>query len=230
MEKAEQTLIEEFLAFIKVRSFPCIAAKSTVARNQIDCMVAGDMACPSRDEQILHFLYRFVDKFRTEGRKGFASAAIIFRTPVPVNEARFDKLLWQRLQALSDMDAGLYAYDPRVDSDVSSTRFSFSLKEEAFFIVGMHPGSVRPARRFSYPTLVFNPHAQFELLRQQGKYETMKKKVRKRDQMLAGSVNPMLVDFGKRSEVFQYSGREYDKTWTCPLKIKHGRAQHHSTP
>jgi FPC/CPF motif-containing protein YcgG len=48
----------------------------------------------------------------------------------------------------------------------------------------------------------------------------MKKVVRRRDELYSGSVNPMLKDFGEAPEVFQYSGKQYDSTWKCPLHHK----------
>ena len=141
----------------------------------------------------------------------------------------FDELLWQRLQALANLDSNIYPFDKRVNNSPSSPDFSFSLKEEAFYIIGLHAGSSRESRRFSYPALVFNPHAQFEELRGSGKYEMMKNVVRKRDIAYSGSVNPMLEDFGVASEVYQYSGRKYDNTWQCPLKINHAATEHNSS-
>ena len=126
-------------------------------------------------------------------------------------------MLWQRLQALSNLDAENYDYDRRVDSDPASAHFSFSLKQEAFFIIGLHPGSKRPARQFSYPTLAFNPHQEFEKLRATHHYEPMKKVVRKRDLAYSGSINPMLTDFGEVSEAIQYSGKFYSRDWQCPF-------------
>jgi FPC/CPF motif-containing protein YcgG len=140
----------------------------------------------------------------------------------------FDKLLWTKLQSFSDLDAERYSYDERVDADPSSGQFSFSLHDEALYVIGLHPESSRRSRRFKYPTLVFNPHEQFEQLRRSDKYELMKKAVRRRDVIFSGSVNPMLQDFGKSSEVFQYSGRNYDETWKCPLKIHHAQPEHNT--
>jgi FPC/CPF motif-containing protein YcgG len=48
----------------------------------------------------------------------------------------------------------------------------------------------------------------------------MRQIIRRRDQALAGSVNPMLLDFGARSEAIQYSGRKIEGTWTCPFHAK----------
>ncbi len=222
-------IIEEYLQYINNKEFPCIAAKAAMSKQQIKCMVAGHMACPKDDAEILSFLYSFVDEYRQSANL-YYSAAVIFDQPAFINEEEFDLFLWQRLQSLSDMDAQNFSYDKRVDILPSSPNFSFSLKQEAFFIIGLHPVSSRAVRQFKYPALVFNPHFQFEQLREMAKYQNLKYVVRKRDIAYSGSVNPMLEDFGEASEVFQYSGRKYDAQWECPLKIKHEQPQHHSSP
>ena len=35
-----------------------------------------------------------------------------------------------------------------------------------------------------------------------------------------GSINPMLSDFGSGREAAQYSGRQVEPGWTCPLKVR----------
>ncbi len=219
---------QEYFSFIENKTFACVAAKAALAKSQIECFVADNMACPKDDRDILNFLYNFIDGYR-KSEEQYHSAVVIFKGPELVDDKMFDSLLWKRLQALSDIDASSYKYDDRVNHDPASPEFSFSLKEESFFIIGLHPASSRPARRFSYPALVFNPHQQFEDLRASGKYDKMKHVIRKRDIALSGSVNPMLTDFGNASEVYQYSGREYKSDWECPLKINHASIEHHST-
>lgn len=223
----DQYIIGEFFSYLNDKAFPCVGAKAAIAGEQVKCMVAEHMACPKDDGEILQFLYRFTDDYRTSSGL-YHSAVILFRGPEICNEEMFDFFLWQRIQHLSDMDARNYPYDNRVCADPASPGFSFSLKQEAFFIVGLHPSSSRLSRRFKYPALVFNPHAQFEKLRDLDRYERMKQVVRKRDILYSGSVNPMLEDFGKTSEAYQYSGRKYDKDWQCPFKSQHGKDQHHS--
>jgi FPC/CPF motif-containing protein YcgG len=222
-------IIEEYSSFLNNKAFPCTGAKAALAHRNIKCLVATHIACPHDDRAILQFLYDFVDEYRVS-TDHFHSAAIIFQQPETIDEGLFDRFLWQRLQALSDLDAKNYPYDDRVNVDPHSPDFSFSLKKEAFFIIGLHPGSSRAARRFRYPTLAFNPHAQFDLLRATGKYATLKTSVRRRDIVYSGSVNPMLDDFGQSSEVYQYSGRQYDNQWQCPLNPRHATTQqHHSS-
>ena len=221
-------IIKEYMAFIKHSEFPCISAKAAMMNQNIKYMVADHMACPKDDLSVLKFLYNFVDDYR-KSDKLYHSAVIIFQGPEIINEEVFDKYLWDRLQSLANLDSQNYKYDSRVSSDPSSARFSFSIKEEAFYIIGLHPLNTRQARKFIYPAMVFNPHAQFEQLRKSNKYESIKRAVRKRDIALCGSINPMLTDFGHLSEVFQYSGRKYDSDWECPLQLKHSTNEHNSS-
>jgi FPC/CPF motif-containing protein YcgG len=226
--KREGAPVQEFRNFLEQRLYPCIAAKAAAAAQNIHCMVAGHLGCPGDDYAILDFLYAFIDGFRNS-KKNYHSAAVIFLGTSDCNEEIFDRLMWKRLQSLSNADAKKYSYDTRVSSDPSSAQFSFSLKQEAFYIIGLHPWSSRKARRFIYPTLVFNPHQQFEALRKTDKYEPIKNAIRRRDVKFSGSVNPMLQDFGISSEAFQYSGRRYDQRWRCPLKINHADNNHSAT-
>lgn len=218
-QNSDQVLIAEdaFRAFVDDASFPCVAAKAALSRDQMKLFVAGHIACPKDDREILEFIYGFVEEYRS-AENNFHTACVIFPESEGLNEAMFERFLWMRLQALSDLDSVQYPYDQRVSPDPHSDQFSFSLKEEAFFVIGLNPDSSREARRFKYPTLVFNPHAQFEELRSLKRYDKMKNIVRKRDVALSGSINPMLQDFGAASEVYQYSGMQYDSNWQCPFK------------
>jgi uncharacterized protein len=223
----DQVIVDKYLAYLDQRKFPCIAAKAALKNGHLKTFVAEHMACPKDDARILHFLYDFVDAYRLSA-KPFHSAAILFRGPTGVDPVLFDALLWERLSALRLLDSQHYSYDPRVSDDPVSENFSFSLKEEAFFVIGIHPQSHRLSRQFSHPALVFNPHAEFEKLRVSHRYEPLKRTIRKRDVQFSGSVNPMLKDFGEESEALQYSGNQYDSQWKCPLTIYPRKDEHHS--
>src|SRR5206468_2426427 len=116
-----------------------------------------------------------------------------------------------------DRDAPLHDWDPSVSSNPDDPHFSFSFAGHAFFIVGLHPDSARLARQFPWPTLVFNPHAQFERMREKGKFERMKEVARQREEQLDGSVSPALADFGADSEAKQYAGRVVEPDWHPPF-------------
>ena len=203
-----QPCVEELYRLISDSGYPCIGAKAAVARHQLHCFVARDLRCPHDDAAIVKFLYEFVDWFR-EGKSAVCSAAVIFEGPQELSEEDFDCYLWNRLQALADIDAIHFPYDARVSSDATASDFGFSIKAEALYVIGLHPASSRKARHFAHPAIVFNPHQQFEWLRSTGKYDSMKRAVRRRDLEYAGSVNPMLADFGVSSEAIQYSGKQY---------------------
>ena len=157
----------------------------------------------------------------------FQSFAVVFEGPRDLTEEGFERSLWDRAQSLSDKDAWHgQGYDARVKADPDSPHFSLSFGGEAFFIVGLHPGASRPARRFSSPAMVFNLHSQFEQLRAEGRYDKLRDSILERDEVLAGSRNPMLAQHGEVSEARQYSGRSVDAGWRCPLqpRLDVGRA------
>jgi FPC/CPF motif-containing protein YcgG len=108
-------------------------------------------------------------------------------------------------------------WDRSVSPDPRDSHFSFSFAGQAFYVIGLHANSSREARRFPWPTLVFNPHEQFERLRTDGKWKRMQQTIRERDTQLQGSINPMLSDFGERSEAPQYSGRAVGEDWQPPI-------------
>jgi FPC/CPF motif-containing protein YcgG len=151
---------------------------------------------------------------------GMRAFVAIFRGPVAADEIAFERRLWQQLQLLHEQDEPGAAWDPAVSDDPISNEFSFSFGGRALFVVGMHPASSRLARRFLRPTLVFNPRAQFERLRTEGKFERLRARVRERDMALQGTLNPNLADFGEQSEARQYSGRAVEEEWRCPFHRK----------
>ncbi|MEJ7811192.1 MAG: guanitoxin biosynthesis heme-dependent pre-guanitoxin N-hydroxylase GntA [Gemmatimonadaceae bacterium] len=119
--------------------------------------------------------------------------------------------------ALGERDEPAARWDPAVSADPADPHFAFSFAGCAMFVIGLHPGSSRLARRFRWPALVFSPRAQFERLRAEGRFERLRAAVREREIVLQGSLNPNLADFGDRSEARQYSGRETEPEWHCPF-------------
>lgn len=226
MKEGSENIIAEFESYITDKRYPCVAARAAMSRGNVPCFVAADMGSDEDDARIIQFIYDFILHFQnTNG--SLHSVAVIFREPQNITEDVYETFFWQRLQALSNLDAEKFPYDPHVSADPTDPNFSFSLGEEAFFIIGLHPESARSSRRFKYPAMVFNPHVQFDRLREAGQYEKMKSIVRARDTHYSGSINPMLRDFGEASEAMQYTGRQYDKQWTCPLHIRHGNNKDH---
>jgi FPC/CPF motif-containing protein YcgG len=210
-------LADEFRRFVGHSDFPCVGAKSALARGQFQFVVARDITSAWDDLRIYPALFNFTESYR-ERQLLFQSFVVLFRGPLSLTEAEYEKSLWDRIQSLTDKDGWHgQSHDSRVSADPADPHFSLSFGGEAFFVVGLHPNASRPARRFSCPAAVFNLHDQFERLRQQNVYDGMREQIIKRDEILAGSSNPMLQPFGESSEAKQYSGRAVDDAWRCPF-------------
>ncbi|MDQ6809432.1 MAG: YqcI/YcgG family protein [Verrucomicrobiota bacterium] len=154
----------------------------------------------------------------------YATFIAVFRAPMDADEAKFEEQLWSQLTKLNRIDADKFDWDPSVRSDPADPQFSFSFAGQALYVIGLHANSSRHARRFPWPTLVFNPHEQFERLRNDGKWKRMQETIRERDVQLQGSVNPMLSDFGQSSEARQYSGRAVEGNWQPPFTAAKSKA------
>ncbi len=201
-------------------SFPCVGAKAAVAKGTLEVLSCDRIDSAWDDVRIHDGLLHFAAAYQ-EDPALFRSFAVVFREPETLDERSFERHMWDRIQSLSDKDVWRgQDYDNRVSPDPDSPHFSLSFGGEAFFVVGLHPAASRPARRFARPTMVFNLHDQFTMLREQGRYETMREKIMVRDEAIAGSRNPMLARHGEISEARQYSGREVDTAWRCPFSYQ----------
>ena len=220
----DHPLARAFIAQIEEPAFPCVGAKSALGRGQMDILVARDVGSAWDDLRIMPALARTVAKYRAD-KALFRTLVILFEGPQGLSEEEFERHLWARAQSLSDKDDWLgYKVDPTISTDPESPHFSLSFAGEAFFVVGLHPNASRPARRFATPAMVFNLHDQFEKLREQQRYEKLRTAILSRDELLAGSMNPMLARHGEASEARQYSGRAVADGWKAPFR--RGAAAH----
>lgn len=213
---------EAFRGLALNERFSCIAGRAAIRRSAYrfglydrlgSAASAANLGCDLkrfardtdlRDEPLTTFVASFVD-------------------PVPADEEDFESLLWATLQQLNDADVAPWSPDAQPAPD--DPAFSFSFDGMGFFVVGLHARSSRFARRFAWSTLVFNPHAQFERLRQEGHYGRFRDVIRTRDVDLQGTANPMLREFGEESEARQYSGRAVGEAWKCPFHARSAGAE-----
>ena len=209
---------QRFLDRIARPSFPCVGAKSAAAQQGIEFFEAGDLRCPRDDAALLAALQRFAGAAAPDAL--FLSFVAAFPATPKLDEAGFEAALWQRLQALHEADAARFAWDPSVSRDPASPDFSMSLGGRAFYVIGLHPGASRRARRFPFAAMVFNLHSQFETLRGDGRYDKLRAAITERDIAYSGSRNPMMQVHGEASEARQYSGRIVGAEWRCPFSAR----------
>lgn len=194
--------------------YPCLGARSVFKRERATVVLHDDLEDPQTAAALLEQLREFAAN--ADPDEGFLSFIAGFRGPQVRDEKHFERMLWDLLQQLHDEDDEPWA--PEVSANPEDPHFAFSVGGTPFFIVGLHPHASREARRMPLPVLVFNLHEQFEELRTTGGFERMRDAIRRRDEQLQGSINPMVSDHGQSSEARQYSGRELEEDWIAPFE------------
>ncbi|MBP0613289.1 YqcI/YcgG family protein [Chryseobacterium sp. cx-311] len=210
----------DFQEFILKSDHPCIMAKSLFKMNNYDLHAYDEMVSTETAAQIISDLKNYVQSTKI-GTTDFRSFVAVFPNNKFTDEVSYETALWQTLQMLHEADPE--NWDSNVSSDPNDSNFSFSILGHAFYVIGLHPASSRMARQAPYTTLVFNLHSQFEKLREMGTYENVRDLVRRNDEKLQGSINPVLKDFGEDAETRQYSGRHVEDSWKCPFHHKHNK-------
>ena len=199
---------------ISAPEFPCVAAKASVKTGVYRFGAYSEMASLDTTLALARDLRAF-QVLQPQLNSGFTSFMAIFERPGLVDEITFERLVWEQLSALSMLDDA--PYSDEVSPDSTSPDFGYSFGGQAFFLVGLHPGASRLARKFEYATLVFNSHHQFRALKADGRWPRFQEQIRKRDRQLQGNINPNLADFGTASEARQYSGRAVEPDWQAPF-------------
>lgn len=209
---------DDFARFVRHEDYPCLGARSALRRGGCRVAVYAGMGTDDTTTALATDLAAFAGA--TPSEPDFGTFAALFVQTAPESEVCFESALWHQLSRLSAVDVDS-AWADGVTDDPDDARFAFSFAHTALFVVGLHPESSRLARRFAWPALVFNPHAQFRRLRAEQRFEGLRQAIRARDAALQGDVNPNLADAGERSEARQYSGRATDDAWRCPFHRPH---------
>ncbi len=192
-------------------------AQGMFSRNKVDFHVYSVLGSKQTAQAILRDVRKYLRGYDFTARN-FQTFVAVFDDKSITSETIFEEKLWRQLQYLHDIDDS--PWDPEVSHDPEDNNFSFSIGGKAFYIIGLHPHSSRKARQSPYPAMTLNLHYQFEKMRELGIYSKVRNKIRERDALLQGEINPMLKDFGEESEARQYSGRQVDEHWKCPFTSK----------
>ena len=216
-DQKDQTIYREFEDFIIGKDHPCIMAQSVFLGKHMDFHVYPEFGSRETAAQMLVDLKKYLDCYDEESDVVFTFIAV-FNDKRSFSEEEYEQLLWQQLQSIHEADDR--PWDEQVSMDPEAPDFSFSIAGKAFYLVGLHPNSSRKSRQAPYPAIAFNLHHQFENLRNKGRYDQVKERIRERDIALQGDLNPMLQDFNEGSEARQYSGRKVGENWKCPFLHK----------
>jgi hypothetical protein len=210
---------DQLRSLISSQRFSCLGAKAALRAGEYWIGVYDVMGSDATSRSLAHDLQAFSsrDAERDADDRSMRTFIATFASPVCQDERTFETLVWRQLQALHDRDQNDHDWDPAVSADPDDPHFAFSVGGRSYFVVGLHAASSRWARRFAWPTLVFNPHHQFERLREEGTFERFRDQIRDRDRALQHGVNPMVSNFGEQSEARQYSGRRVEDDWRCPF-------------
>ena len=220
---------DSFRALVQNPRFACAAAKGAFHRGSYRMGMYADLASPPATQGLAHDLALFLrdqDAMEADGEH-FSTFVASFEGPNIGDEETFERLLWDQLQALHDLAGDGHAWDATVSPNPEDHNFAFSFGGRAFYIIGLHPAASRWNRRFAWPTLVFNAHKQFDVLKADGRYTPLQTAIRSRETALQGNANPMLANFGERSEARQYSGRAVGDEWRCPF---HAQSENNPGP
>lgn len=213
-----QTAHDMLRAHILGEHFPCIGARSAFARGSYRFGFYKDLAHRSSVIAMGRDLRRFVMEYEQLG--DFTTFIASFKYPQQTTEAAFEKLLWQHLQLMHDLDA-TSGWDPNYSPNPDDPGFAFSFTNCAFFVVGMHPGASRFARKAAFATLVFNPESQIRRLKEAGEIDKFARTVRDRDIQYQGSINPSLptdhTTTGGEARVYSGMAHRPNASWKCPF-------------
>lgn len=204
MIPSEKAVHDAFRAYISNPSFPCLGARSALNRGTYSLGVYDRINEPHGTALLAADLSDFVAE-QQRGSTDLTTFVAVFQGSTVSDQETLTREVWGQLRLLSAHDT--MPWEPGYSPDPSDPRFSFCFGGCALFVVGLYPTSPRLARRFPWPALVFNPHHQFETIREKGHYERMTGLIRQRDIALQGTSNPVLSHFGTTSEAIQYTGQ-----------------------
>jgi uncharacterized protein len=99
-------LSENFLEFLASDHYPCVGAKSALARGSIETHEFGILGDSDNDQPMLDGLSQFVAMIEADAcdEDIVHSYVAIFSGPDDMNEPRFESLLWSQLWQVHRLD------------------------------------------------------------------------------------------------------------------------------
>jgi uncharacterized protein len=197
--------------------FPCLGARSAFRNDSYVFAVHHDLFGPDAVEAVAADLRHFAAVRLRLGRLYSCIVSFVEPRTVP-DEQVWDGQVWGFLQALHDLDDT--PWDPRFSADPESGDFALSFAGVGHLMLALYPGATRYARRFAWPTLVFNPLEQdTAAFADEQDFARFQHIIRERDARLQGHVNPSLPATREQSQAPGFSGAPIPDSWRCPLVV-----------
>jgi uncharacterized protein len=212
-------LIERQLRCLVLETpFPCLGARSAFRSGSYLFNVHTDLRTEQGLRSVAADLRHFAGVRQQMGN--FYTYIASFLEPARIDsESRWDEVVWDFLQRLHGIDED--SWDPRWSKDPDQYDFALSFAGLGQLVVALYPGASRYARRFAWPTLVFNPPEQDRAnFPDDESFLRFQNKIRARDARLQGSVNPSLPPTLDDPQAPGFSGMPVDGSWHCPLTIR----------
>ena len=121
--------------------FPCVGAKSALARDAIQFFEAGDLRSTDHDTALRARVQAFALAAPDDAM--FVSLVALFPDTPRLDEVAFEAGLWARLRALHVLDATQFAWDPTVSDDIV-------FEAEMDLVIGLTACSAGQSNNFRY--------------------------------------------------------------------------------
>lgn len=205
----------QFRALLLSEAYTCLGGTSAVRRGQYRFGLYPELASGGAVSACAGDLADFAREFPADEHP-VAVFVAAFDGPLSMDEAEFEIKLWNQLAGLHDCDRQRADWTAEPPDDWDKDDIGFVFADRHFFVVGLHAAASRWARRFGWPTLVFNALSHEKPIRAVGQFERMQERIRDRDRDLQGSVSPTIG----LCQTAQFSGRNVTAEWRCPADLE----------
>jgi FPC/CPF motif-containing protein YcgG/predicted heme/steroid binding protein len=217
IERSSELAHDQFVQFVKQPSYPCVCARSTLYLNKYKFKYYDSKVNIKNNtlaSDLSNFLLEQAEIWKSSNNKDrMLTTFVACFKQEEFSEQQFEFDLFTQLEHLHSLDN--HDYSNKKNTTIFPHSFNFGGR--SFFIAGLHSNSSRRARRFTYPTLVFNALDQFEMMEES--YSEIHRMNCKRESVFDwdNNYNPMIDLIPRLGACVAFSGRQIDpETWTCP--------------
>ncbi|MDO8515920.1 MAG: YqcI/YcgG family protein [bacterium] len=215
ISEEHRLLFQTFSRTAMQSAFPCIGAQKVMRDYRVAfCLSPDQFNTVDGAQRTAQYLYRWSREADYAALKqmskptAFATCVVVFPPMDFKSENDSERQLWEFLNKVNAYDRGRYPWSDESSNFVYDNKFSMSIGGYAHFILFLSSSALTPARRFSQPMMIFNPHFIFEVMRNADIFADWRTAIREREKATQnGWHNPKLRDYGSQGgfEAPQYA-------------------------